>query len=187
MSNFIEDGSGNGFKAQVTEDKKLKTSGTNLTEYEAAVLDERAFNVNTENFIITGTSESATFYLKNNEEKDVYLTGIFAYSTYEVLLRCYVDPTGGSIVSTADEVDVVNRRAGGTRNFLFDAYRGFDGATISGQNPNPLLYQYQNGRSFGQPNIAVPRGGRVAISLQPSAGNTGNVTVYCGFVGYVVK
>lgn len=186
MSRMIEDGSGSGYKLKINEKNKAEVSGVNRSDFEDAVINQKGFNANTELFVITGTSESACFYLKNNEETDIYITGLFAYSDFEVLLKTYVNPTGGTIVSTADSITVLNRKVGGSETFLFDAYKGFDGATITGQNPTPLLYQIHNGRVFGNVNLCIPRGGSAAITLQPSAGNTGNVNVYCGFVGYKI-
>lgn len=187
MSRFIEDGKGNGFKLEINSRNKAEVSSVNRTEYENAVIEGKAFNINTEIFTITGTSESACLYVKNNEEEDIYITGLFAYSDFEILLRAYIEPSGGTIVSTADQINITNRKVGNSETFIFDAYKGFDGATVTGQNPTPLLYQVQNNRVFGNVNIAIPRGGSIAITLQPSAGNTGDVNVYCGFVGYKIE
>ena len=187
MSRIIEDGTGEGYKLKINNRNKAEVSSTALTAYEDAVINEKAFNINTELFAITGTSESACLYVKNNEDEDIYITGLFAYSDFEILLKVYVEPKAGTIISTADQINILNRKVGGSETFLFDAYKGFDGATITGQNVTPLLYQIHTGRVFGNVNISIPRGGSVAITLQPSAGNTGNVNVYCGFVGYKIS
>lgn len=189
---IIEDGTGSGKKAKVNQDNKLETSSVTLSEYEEAALDGRAFNANTEILALTGTGESAVFYLKNNESQDVSIQGFFVgvgalsgTTSDSVLVRAYFNPTGGTLITDESAITVVNRDAGSAKTFNFDCYKGGDGKTITGQDATPVLYQFQGGssRSFGSVNLVIPRGTSIAITIDLNT--TGGANVYAGFTGFL--
>lgn len=191
---ILEDGAGSGKKAKVNNDNKLETSSVSLTEYEEAALDGRAFNANTESLALTGTGESAVFYLKNNESQDVSIQGFFVgigtlsgTTSDSVVVRAYFNPTGGTLITDESPITVVNRDAGSSKTFSFDCYKGGDGKTITGQDTAPVLYQFQSGSSrvFGSVNLVIPRGTSIAITLDLNT--TGGANIYAGFTGFLRK
>jgi hypothetical protein len=192
LSTILEDGGGSGKRCKVSSDNKLETRSVTLTEYEEAALNGRAFNANTEILALTGTGESALIYLKNNESQDVSIQGFFVgvgalsgTTSDSVLVRAYLNPTGGTLITDENEVTVVNRDAGSAKSFDFDCYKGGDGKTITGQDPVPILYQFQGGSSrvFGTVNLVIPRGTSIAVTIDLNT--TGGANVYTGFTGFL--
>ena len=187
----IEDGTGTGSIAKVRSDNKLNTYATTVTEYSELSSSGVAFNANTGGVALT-TTDSAVFYLKNNEELDLHIEGFFvgigAVSgtiSDPALIRAYVNPTGGTIVSGASAISVVNRNFGSSRTFDFDCYKGVDGNTLTGQDAEPVLYQYQNAnsRTFGTVNLILPRGSSFGVTIDLNT--TGGGNIYCGVTGYL--
>lgn len=187
----IEDGTGTGNIAKVGSDNRVYTYSKGITEYSQSSSDGLAFNANTGEIALT-TTDSAVFYLKNNEDKDLHIEGFFvgigAVSgtiSDPVLIRAWVNPTGGTIVSGASAITVVNRNFGSSRTFDFDCYKGADGNTLTGYDAEPILLQYQNAnsRTFGTVNLVIPRGGSFGVTMDLQTSGGGNV--YCGVTGYL--
>ena len=191
---IIEDGTGSGRKAKVTTENKLRVSSTTLSEDKLAAVEGRAFNINTEIIALTGTGESAVLYVKNNESEDISIQGFFVgvgtlsgTSSDSILVRAYINPTGGTLISNAVDVTVTNRNLGSTKTFSLDVYKGVDGDTITGQDATPILYQFQGGSSrvFGNVNLVLPRGASIAVTIDLNT--TGGANIYTGFTGFVRK
>ena len=191
---IIEDGTGSGRKAKVTTENKLRVSSTTLSEDKLAAVEGRAFNINTEIIALTGTGESAVLYVKNNESEDISIQGFFVgvgtlsgTSSDSILVRAYINPTGGTLISNAVDVTVTNRNLGSTKTFSLDVYKGVDGDTITGQDATPILYQFQGGSSrvFGNVNLVLPRGASIAVTIDLNT--TGGANIYAGFTGFVRK
>lgn len=189
----IKDGTGTGVNAKVNSEQRLETTSVVQTDYELGSLRGEAFNINTGFVTYTGTTEQAALYIKNNEDRDLLLQGWFigvesigATATGNPLFRVYFNATGGTIVSTADPITVVNRNAGSSETFDLDVYRGFSGATFSGQDPEPVLFQIQGtGRTFGNVYLIVPKGSSILITVDPNT--SGDIVLYTGFTGYKLR
>lgn len=190
---IIEDGSGSGKKAKVDVNNRLNVNGITLTEYELAALEGRAFNANTKLLALTNDTEHAVFYLKNNELTPVSIQGWFiAISSVTgtpsstPLAQVWFNPTGGTIVSDANAIPVVNRDAGSAKTFSFDCYKGGDGKTLTGYDAEPVLFQFQNGggRSFGNVNLVIPPGSSVGITINLNT-TGGGANIYTGFTGFI--
>lgn len=193
MSTTIQDGTGSKVKVKVNSFNRLQTSTIQESIFEHAVERGEAFNVNTENISITTSAESALLYFKNNEDRDIILTGWFigtgiqgASPTELGLMRVYVNPTGGTLISGATQVNIVNRLIGSANTFQFTVYKGFDGATITGQSSTPILYQTQgtSTRSFGEIYIAIKKGQAIAVTYLPNGAQP--IKIYTGFQGFLL-
>lgn len=192
MSTTIQDGTGKRYKAKVDNEGRLYTRGVELTEFEHAIESARAFNVNTELLVISGSTESALLYFKNNEPDDVILANWFIGTTTTggsasapALMRVYVNPTGGTLIASQSAVELVNRNLGSSDTFDVTAYKGGDGYTITGQKATPVLYQTQgsNQRNFGLVQLSLPKGSSVAVTFQPAGLEP--IQIYTGFQGYI--
>jgi len=196
MSTIIKDGSGQGFSARVDADNRIYTRTVNENEFEHAVRNGRAFNINTEFISITtgSTSEQAILYLKNNEDNDIVLTGWFigtansSGTTTGVgpLMKVYYNPTGGSIISDASEVTVVNRQAGSSNTFDLTVYKATGSEkTITGFETTPVLFQTQakEGRTFGSIYLSLRKGASLGVVYIPNGAQP--VEIYTGFQGFL--
>lgn len=188
--NFIQDGTGKGYLAQVSSANRLLTETINETSFISRGRAGAGFNVNTEFVSITVGTETPLFYLKNNESSDVVLvawfigTGIAGGTpTEHGLVRVYTNPTG---VSGGLTVPVTNRRVGDGRTFSFDAKKQSAGTPLLATLPTtPVLYQTQTPQSrvFGEVYVTLPRAQSVVVTYQANGGQT--INIYTGFSGYV--
>lgn len=189
----LKDGSGTGVSAKVNSEQKLESDSIVLTDYELASLRGEAFNLTTGFVTFTGATEQAALYVKNNEDRTLLLQGWFigvesigGTPTGNPLFKTYFNATGGTIVSTADSIPVVNRNAGSSSTFELDVYRGFSGATFTGQDPEPILFQFQGtGRTFGNVFLSLPKGSTALVTVNPNT--SGSIVLYTGFTGYKLR
>lgn len=185
--NFIKDGTGRGYLTRVDLDNRLRTFGVTRTEFDQATVDGEAFNLNTELFAVSVTTELPVLYLKNNEARDIIVPAWFigvdqgTLGAQNGLWRAYFSPnnvTGGTAISA------VNRRSGSARSFALDARR-LPTWTPTGA---PVLYQTQtlNSRVFGSVFLCVPAGQSIITTVEfPTA--TPGFNMYTGFTGYVIE
>jgi len=188
----IKDGTGTGNLARVDKENRVSVRAVTETEIEKAVLDGRAFNINTEFLPVSSSGENALLYVKNNENEKLIVaawfigTGIAGGTNTEApLIRTYYNPTGGTLIASASAVTPVNRNAGSSQVLLADCYKGGDGFTITGQDTPVVLYQTQgaNSRSFGNVFLTLPKGSSLAVTYEPNGAEP--INIYTGFQVYV--
>jgi len=194
FSNLIQDGTGQGYLAQVDNRNRVRTRAVTESEFDQATLEGEAFNVNT--LLQTmGAGNTALFRLTNNESRSIVLVGWFigtdgiTTSADNPLVAVYGGVTGFSGAETA--VPVVNRQIGSARAFSITAARPTTyPQTLVGAAADPVLYQTQpaSGRVFGNVFITVPSGASVGIEIETTgAGAISGGKIYTGFTGYVVE
>ena len=188
----VKDGTGTGNLARVDKENRLAVRAIQETEIEKAVLDGRAFNINTEFLPVSSSGENALLYVKNNEDQKLIVAAWFIGTgvnggtiTESSLVRTYYNPNGGTLIASASAVTPVNRNAGSSQVLLADCYKGGDGFTITGQDTPPVLYQTQNttGRSFGNVFLALPKGSSLAVTYEPNGAEP--INIYTGFQVYI--
>ena len=189
----IKDGTGTGNLVQVDGDNRLKVRSITETETEKAVLDGRAFNINTEFLSITTDVEHALLYIKNNENEDLIIAAWFNGTDLGTnganagLVRVYYNLTGGTIISDATVVTPVNRNAGSSRTLSADVYSGGNAKTFTGQDTPAVLYQTQTvgSRAFGNVFLTLPKGSSLVSTYDPNGAET--INIYAGFQVYVAS
>ena len=162
----IKDGTGTGNVARVDKENRLAVRSIQETEFEKAVLDGRAFNINTEFLTITSDTEHALLYLKNNEDRPLIVAAWFIGTDAGTnganlgLVRTYYNPTGGTIISGGTDLTAANRNAGNSRTLVADIKAGGQGFTFTGQDTPAVLYQTQtvSSRVFGNVFLVLPKG-----------------------------
>lgn len=187
---IIVDGTGKGTRAAVDHDNRLKVTAVSEDIYVNSAQEGGAFNLNTEDLVISGTGPFTKdlLYLKNNENRDIEVVGWFigerndrvgGITAAPILFEMYGSPTG---TAAGTEVMPVNRRIGDPRVFNFTALSLPTGLTLpSGQAP--LLYQYQyGGRAFGTVNFTIPSGASILLRANFECDSC---SLYTGFTGYV--
>lgn len=188
--NYIQDGTGKGYLAEVTEHNQLSIAGIADTSYDAASQTGESFNINTEFVSITVGTETPLFYFKNNESNPAVIVGWFigiglagGTATENALLRVYANPTS---VSGGLDVTTVNRTIGSGRTFTFDGKKQSGGSPLTATLPSvPVLYQTQtaSSRVFGNVYLTVPKGNSLIVTCQLNGAQTANI--YTGFTGFV--
>ena len=195
MSTIIKDGSGQGYSVKVDADNRMFIRGVTETEFEHSVRNGRSFNVNTEFISITtgSTTEHALLYIKNNENTDIVLSAWFigtaaaSGTTFGVgpVLKVYYNPTGGSLISDASSVTLVNRQGGSSETFDVTAYKATGPEkTITGYEATPVLFQThpKEGRAFGSVYLSLKKGASLGVVYIPNGAEP--VQIYTGFQGY---
>lgn len=177
----IEDGLGSGFLAGVTPNHRLMTSAVSLTLTEAATETGDTYNLNSAETTLTTTNESALFYIKNQEETNLIMTGIvinimdYVGTAGQPILKIYRNPTGGTIVSAASECNEQNRNYGSTDTLDMDCFQGVEGNTLTGEdNVVPVYLPTTAAVTFlaFDTVVVLPKGASLGLSYTPPSGMT---------------
>ena len=173
MSEAIKDGDG-GVLAEVFSDKKLSTRTVNSTEQQDAVVDGRAYNINTGWETIT--SNSALLYFENQEDDDADIfidalaLGFKEDGATDVNSVYFVSaPTGGTLYdATTDCSMIANRRIGSGKslNANTKAYESTaTGQTLTGGSDSALFAQNDGGRLYATVDFVLPKGQTCGIRV----------------------
>ena len=180
---IIENGKGDGTKAEVNSQNRLEVQSTTTSQLSEAVKREATWNVGTGPITLTTATASAIFYMKNTGAKDLEIdlyvilarasTGGSGLALVEILLN----PTGGTIVSGATAVDTIAQMNTGSSNTpSANIYKGAQGNTLTGQTS--ILRSQNNSvpdRLLLPITTIVHQGGSVGIRYTPPSGNTSQI------------
>jgi len=177
---IIHNGVGNGNKARVTKDNRLDTNAINENQIDhAAELGDR-YNLNTGDINLTSANESSVFYLKNNEDKDLYVAsliynlGTSTGGSGDWVIDVYRNPTAGTVVSDATAVEMnSNQNFGSNKTLTADVYKGDEAKTLTDGDKTISTRSPSNGRiliSLGA--LVIPKGTSLGIKITPPASNT---------------
>lgn len=166
--------------ATVTERGQISSVAISETEQQDSASNGRAYNINTDDIILTDDAETPIFYLKNESElKDIKVSRVFksfgesAGGVGEFSGGIYFNITGGTILS-ATELTPENFNAGSFRDLGADCRIGATGLTFSGgRKPIKFLFPSQGQRILTAfDHIVLPRGSSMLFTITPPAGNT---------------
>jgi hypothetical protein len=153
----------------------------------------KAYNINTGELTLTSANESGVLYFKNNEDNEYIVTGIAVglgpstggASTDIPMVKIIRNPTAGTVISDATDVDInSNRNYGSAETLTADVYKGGEGKTLTGGVDHILFYQTANGRLFATITEIIPKGSTLGISITPQASNT-SMTCYAAIIGFL--
>jgi hypothetical protein len=184
MSTIIKDGSGGEKSAKVGSKNRIHTHALSASSSSVASVSGEAFNISSELVTLTSDSESGILYLKNEEEFDISITtefvnlGTSTGGTGSSIIRFYLSPTGGTLISDATAASVDNRRVGDNESLSVLAYRGVEGSSISGGSDIPIP---RNGAGPIASEYIIPKGSSFALSVTPPSGNT-SMPIQIGFL-----
>ena len=189
----IEDGTGNSQWLKVNGNKQAHVFAVTESEINAANSLGNQYNLNTGPISLTGTGESAMFYLKNTEsavngETSFIITGLALWTgprtgtiTDDPLWTVIRMPTGGDIISSAVNVDVNSNSNFTSPNVLSSpVYRGKDGGTITGGTDH--IYIAGTGRVFAPLDIQLVAGASFGIKVDINT--DGGCNAYAAVIGY---
>ena len=193
---MIYDGTGTGRRAKVNSHNQLEVQAETETTYREAVEDSRAFNINSfEGTLSAITGEQAVLYIKNNSQETLELVNLFggfwnftAGTNSHFIVKVYQNPTGGTLISDAQELPTVNRSAGAIDTFATDilVYEASAGGKTFGTTPtqpNAFLIQ-GSGRLFASIDLNIPAGQAYGITIETTGGSA---DYYIGFAGYITE
>ena len=181
----IQDGTGKGYLAKVDSDNRLYTKSVVSTEQEHESSNGLAYNINTGIITLTNATKTPVLYLKNNEELDLiidtvlYMTGASTGGSGDVLVEIVRNPTAGTIVSGASDVEMnVNRNFGSTRSLSVNAYKGATGNTLTDgvKFIESILSTATQRVAVSVGAVIIPKGSSIAIQITPPTGNTSMAT-----------
>ena len=181
----VQDGTGKGYLAKVDSDNRLYTKAIVSTEQEHESANGLAYNINTGIITLTNATKTPVLYLKNNEEFDLiidtvlYMTGASTGGSGNVLVEIVRNPTAGTIVSGASDVEMnVNRNFGSTRSLSANAYKGATGNTLTDgvKFIESILSTATQRVAVSVGAVIIPKGSSMAIQITPPTGNTSMAT-----------
>lgn len=139
---LIRDGLGRGFEMGVNNRNRGLVDSVQKTVNQQATLDGESFNLNTGNINLTSGSESAVFYVQNTDNENnlvidfiVFILGAsnIASTSESTDAKIVRNPTGGTLITGASDVDVnSNRNFFSGKELLVNAYKGAEGNTVTG-------------------------------------------------------
>jgi hypothetical protein len=180
MADIIKDGTGSGSVAKVDDNNRLHAEAIIATAQEWHAIQGDGYNVTSDTINLTDANDSAILYLKNNEERDVIVSGLFYQlgastgGSGEAVIDVDLNPTAGTIISEATAATITNRNAGSANTLSANAYKGAQGKTATG---GALIFSsYGAGVSrvplndFG--SIVLPKGKSMVVRVTPPGSNT---------------
>ena len=195
MAEQIRDGAGGRHLQRV--DKNFRAHTFSITEPELVDANRQgdAYNINTGLITLTDAVDTPVIYLKNNELKEMVIEavvfGIFdstgGSSTADVYATFVRNPTTGTIISGATNVDInSNRNFGSANTLLADTYKGATGDTMTDGVDHILVRADTGTRSFVSINEVLPQGTSIGVKIKPPTSNT-SVSVYVALVLYLAQ
>jgi len=192
MPDTISDGKGRGFLAEVDNKQRLHSFSVTGSEEEEANEEGDAYNINTGKITLTNAVDTPVLYFKNNEDRDYIIkaialglgpsTGGSGGIPEVTFIR---NPTAGTIVSNAINVDIKsNRNYGSNKILIADVYKGATGNTMTGGDDHIFVYAKADARSFITIGEVLPKGTTFGIKIKPQTSNT-SMTVYAAIIGFI--
>jgi len=185
MAFRIEDGTGKGYKVKVDKFNRIHTSAVTEAESDHHASTGDKYNLNTGDITLTTGAESAVFYLKNNEDKDIVVTALIynignsvnaccaAVTGQDILVDVYRNPTAGTVVCCATALSMnANMNFGSSKTLTIDTYKGAQGKTLTGGTIAIASRFNGVGRkviTLGA--VAIPKGTSIGVKVTPPTGN----------------
>ena len=192
MPDIILDGSGNGYRAKVDSNYRLFTNAVTIDEDQEATKTGKSFNINTGIITLTDANETPLFYFKNNENSNYHITAIIIGSWtstggtgIEPQITIVKNPTGGTIISNANDVSINSNRNFGSSEILDAlAYKGATGETLTGGLDHLIFVMSTSGRLVALVDEVIPKGLSLGIKYTPQTSNTSQ-KIYAAIVGHL--
>jgi hypothetical protein len=189
MSEEILDGAGSGMLAKVDIKNRLAVLSTGKTNIQAANTFGDAYNINTGDISVSATS--AILYYSHDDAQPFIVDNIAlglkqGSVTNTPVMTIIRNPTGGTIISNAVDVDMNENRNFGSSTSLSSEliFKGVSGDTITGGTEIAQFYQTANGRLFASVDFELIRGSSICIRLDPDL-SSGTIVTYAALVGHL--
>jgi len=190
VSESIKDGA-TGNVAKVGTTLRLHTAATTETAATQAAINGDQFSISSQVINLTSTSQSALFFLQNDEAEDIdwAVTSITVTSAASTggsgkwLVNFSANSSAGTLLSAGTNINPQNLRVGSAKPLAATAKEGVEGSTLTGGNTQvPIMIPISPGALAGEPDVVViPQGTSIGIFVTPQTGNTSvDITVSVG-------
>jgi len=186
MPDTIRDGTGTSNHVRVDTRNRLSIEGVTRSPNLDSTLLGEAFNINTGN--VTISAETSLLYIKNTDnDQDLVIesialgVGSAASQSNSGELYAVSDPTAGTVISSAVDVDMnANRNLGSANALSGQFYKGASGETLTGGTDIALFY-HGTGRLFAGFEFVVPPNKAFGLRYDPSL-SSGSAKVYAAVI-----
>lgn len=192
---IIENGVGDATKARVDKNNQIHVFAVTEDEQNSAAEKGQLYNINTGIIPLTGTSDSAVLYLKNNEspingESNFIITtiifGLYTRSTTvtdSATATIIRNPTAGTIVDNATVAPMKSNANFGSSNTLDSLiFKGADGYTLTDGTDHAIVLLTEGRTTAPELNIDLAKGSSLGIKVDLNT--SGGADFYCAVVGY---
>ena len=198
MSNFvIENGVGNSNKLRVDENFQAHTFSVTENEQNSANEHGYLFNINTGLIALTGTGDSAVFYMKNNESPldgtSDFLINTIVFGLYNrsatvtdlataTLIR---NPTAGTIIDDANTAPMISNCNFDSSNTLEDSLiysATATGKTLTDGTDHAMVLLSEGRTTAPELNIDLAKGSSLGIKIDLNT--SGGANIYVAVIGY---
>lgn len=188
MSDFIQDGTGTGFRVKVDSKNRLHALSVAQSASTEAAIEGGLFNVNTGLITLTSVTSSSLIYMNNTDSVDwvfsrvFYNAGISTGGSGSFLAEVIANPNGGTLISSGADFEPVNLNFGSSMPLTGTTKRGAEGSTLTGGVVAVETIVPASGARVLIPfdSIIVPPGSSIAIRVTPQPGNT-SMDIQVGF------
>jgi len=191
---MIESGSGERFSAIVNSKGQLLSRGVIVTSAVEATTFGDSYNLNTKTIQLTNAVETPVFYLKNNEDKNMFIEAVVIGlgpttlgAATEIPVTFVRNPTAGTIVTDKIAADISsNRNYGSSGSLTADVFKGATGKTMTGGEDHIFVYGFAKQRIFVAINELLPTGSTFGVKIDPPALND-DLNIYIAVICYLEK
>ncbi len=188
MSDFIQDGTGTGYRAKVDSSNHLHTRSVNVSGGTDSAINGDLFNVNTETINLTSANASALLYMKNTDtvpwivNRVFYNAGPSTNGTGDFLAEVIANPTTGTLISGGTATTPHNLNFGSSYALTGTVLKGAEASTITdGTVRVSTIIPVAGTRvliSFD--SIVLDVGSSIAVRITPQTSNT-SMDIQVGF------
>lgn len=192
---IIKDGTGTGNQLRVDGNNRLHNFSISLSENQEATFSGDNYNLNSGEIELTSADESGVLYLKNTSAVDLVVDRL-AVSTMattggtaneRVKMRLYRNPTAGTLISNAVEAPIqTNKNFGSNEAINALVYKGAEGSTVTDGELAYIIYASNGGSAIVSVDLVLPRGTSMAITLEPTTGNTSQTVYFATSAHYAI-
>lgn len=180
MSDYIQDGTGSGYRAKVDVDNHLHTRSITESGGTDAALFGDLYNINTETIQLTSANASALLYMKNTDSvpwivnRVFYNAGPSTGGSGDFLAEVIANPTTGTLISGGSALTAHNLNFGSTKTLTGTVLKGAEGDTITdGTVRVSTIIPVAGTRVLiGFDSVVLEPGSSIAVRVTPQSGNT---------------
>ena len=180
MTDFIQDGTGTGYRAKVTNDNKLTVDSVETTAESLASVNGDSFNVSNDIVDITSDTETALIHIRNTNSEDWVITRVYFHfggSTGGVGSGEFcmtTNATTGTLISGGAALTPVNANLGSAKLLVGEFLQGTNGSTITSgvEFLRTIVPSFTSRNIIPFDSVIVPPGASLSLSFKPPAGNT---------------
>lgn len=177
------------FSPKIDKDHRMHIHAVTEGSAQKALEIGNDYNINTGIITLSTSNPSGILYFKNNENSDLVVRitalglGTGGSPTDAATVTLIKNPTGGTLISNAVDVDIFQNLNAGSANELLSsvAYKGVEGDTVTGGEEWLLFTETR--RLVSTTQFILAKGNAVGLTVNPFA--TGPITVYAAMGAYI--